>query len=556
MKIYQKRSTWLLALLAVMGLNASAANIDAAMARATANSFVKQYAAKAPGSIMAPSMTDIKLVYAQASSSVAGAHDFYAFNITGGGFVIVAGESRANQVLGYSDSGHLDFNNLPENLKALLKGYQEEIEYLQQHPALDVQPTIRANSGNAVAPLIKSHWGQEMPYYLQCPTYNGEYCVVGCVATAMTQVMHYWQYPLNSPEISAFYCSSIGKTLPELPATNFEYSKMLNSYCHWDWDKSELIQDTYTDAQAQAVAKLARYCGQAVRMGYSPEGSGAYVDDQLNAMKTFGYSSNAQDVSKSSWWSENYTTEQWEAMIRTELDAGRPILYSANDPMEGGHAFVCDGYDQQGLFHFNFGWYGTCDGWYVSTALNMTHRDGSELHFSSSHEMLIGVEPPEYCVINNDGLTADGNLLVLGDDLKPTATNVHILSTLPHFYVRFSLHDSTGKISGTSNATRFSSEDYAQINTITGELMLPATMQPGKYELRLYYYVSNPRMSTQVNCEAQDLYVVGHVAKYGSSFQVDDVVSLIDYVLSGEKNNVDVQDVTKVIECVLTGNLF
>ena len=148
------------------------------------------------------------------------------------------------------------------------------------------------------------------------------------------------------------------------------------------------------------------------------------------------------------------------------------------------------------------------------------------------------------------------NLLVLGDDLKPTATNVHILSTLPHFYVRFSLHDSTGKISGTSNATRFSSEDYAQINTITGELMLPATMQPGKYELRLYYYVSNPRMSTQVNCEAQDLYVVGHVAKYGSSFQVDDVVSLIDYVLSGEKNNVDVQDVTKVIECVLTGNLF
>ena len=86
--------------------------------------------------------------------------------------------------------------------------------------------------------------------------------------------------------------------------------------------------------------------------------------------------------------------------------------------------------------------------------------------------------------------------------------------------------------------------------------MLPATMQPGKYELRLYYYVSNPRMSTQVNCEAQDLYVVGHVAKYGSSFQVDDVVSLIDYVLSGEKNNVDVLDVTKVIECVLTGNLF
>ena len=554
MKIKQQKCAWLLAILAIFGLNASAANIDATTARAIANSFIKQQVRMSPGSIMAPSMGDIKLAYAQSSSVVAGAHDFYAFNIDGGGFVIIAGEDRANQVLGYSDNGRLDFNNLPENLKALLKGYQEEIEYLQMHPNLDVHPAIRSNGGIVVAPLIKSHWGQEMPYNQQCPIYNGDYCVVGCVATAMTQVMHYWRYPTSSPTINSYYCSDIGQTLPALPETSFEYSKMLNSYCHWDWDKSELIQDTYTDAQAQAVAKLARYCGQAVHMGYSPEGSGAYVSDQLSAMKTFGYSSDASDVSKSFWFYEYYTTEEWEAMIRTELDAGRPILYSANDPDAGGHAFVCDGYDQQGLFHFNFGWYGTCDGWYVSTALNMTHRDGDELHFNSSHEMLIGVVPPTYCVINTDELTANSNLLVLGEDLNPCATNVSFLTTNTYLNLRFSLLNQTGRIMTSSKAVKVTEAEYAQTNTISGEMILPESLEPGRYDLKLYYYTSSPRLAIEVNCEAQKLNVVGHVAKYGSSFQVDDVVTLIDYVLSGEKNNVDIQDVIKLIDCVLTGN--
>ena len=110
-------------------------------------------------------------------------------------------------------------------------------------------------------------------------------------------------------------------------------------------------------------------------MDYDPEGSGAYTFDQLTAMKNFGYRSSAQHVQRSSSQSS-----QWEARMRTELDAGRPILYSADDPNAGGHAY---------------GWYGTCDGWYASTALNMTHRDGDYLRFNSGHEMLIGIQPPE-----------------------------------------------------------------------------------------------------------------------------------------------------------------
>ena len=159
-------------------------------------------------------------------------------------------------------------------------------------------------------------------------------------------------------------------------------------------------------------------------MDYSPEGSGAYTWNQYDAMiNTFGYRSTAQDVTKSSYWGNGYTNAQWEAMIKTELDAGRPILYSASDPSAGGHAFICDGYNSDGYFHFNMGWYGTCDGWYLSTSLKMTHRDGDQLNFSSSHEMLIGIEPPEGWVppvetlmgdVNGDGLVniTDVTLLI------------------------------------------------------------------------------------------------------------------------------------------------
>lgn len=377
-----------------MSLIASAGNIDITTARQTADSFVKKQIAT--GVFKASRASGMTLAHAEKSTKVANANDYYAFNVNGGGWVIIAGEDRATPVLGYSNQGHLDFNSLPCTFEALLDSYKREIEFLQTYTADDLVPANIPSTSKTVEPLIKTTWGQETPYCLQCPIIRKQYCVVGCVATAMAQVMKFWQYPQSCGEIPSYYCYDISQNLDALPATSFDYSLMLDSYCHWDWDNSVLVQDTYTYAQAQEVAKLSRYCGQAVEMGYSPEGSGAYTDDQLAAMKNFGYRSTAQLVTKS-WYGyfENYTTAEWEAMIRTELDAGRPILYSAVDPNAGGHAFICDGYNNEGKFHFNFGWYGTCDGWYVSTALNMTHREGDVLHFNSNHDMIIGIEPPE-----------------------------------------------------------------------------------------------------------------------------------------------------------------
>ena len=231
-------SSLTLAALAMTALNASAGNISAQAARTMASQFIQQQAAK--GGFKANlSQTDIRLVHAEASSALKGANDFYAFNIAGGGFIIIAGEDRATQVLGYSDQGQLDFNHLPYGLQGLLSGYKHEIEFLQTYKGDDLLPAPQSfNAGNGVDPLIKTNWGQEIPYDLQCPVYQGEYCVVGCVATAMAQVMKYWQYPESSSSIARFYCYSIRQYVSDLPATTFDYSLMLNSYCHWDWNTS------------------------------------------------------------------------------------------------------------------------------------------------------------------------------------------------------------------------------------------------------------------------------------------------------------------------------
>ena len=243
-----------LALLFISSSALNAGNMTVNSARTVANNFIKQHATLAPGTLRAISSSDLTLSHAEASSAVAGANDYYAFNIKGGGFIIIAGEDRAAQVLGYSDKGRIDFNNLPAPLEDLLKGYKKEIEFLQTYKGSDLVPApVSFKASNGVEPLIKTTWGQEDPYDWQCPAYQGQYCVVGCVATAMAQVMNYWQYPTQCDGLSAFNSNGYGR-VSALPATTFDYSLMLDSYCHWDWDNSQLVQDIYTDAQAQEVA--------------------------------------------------------------------------------------------------------------------------------------------------------------------------------------------------------------------------------------------------------------------------------------------------------------
>ena len=558
MRIKNIFNALLLTALTATALNVNAAVVSSSDARQVASNYLKHHATSASGMFNSPANADLRLAHAEKASALSDVYDYYAFNIAGGGFIIVSGEDRATPVLGYSDKGSIDFNNLPAPLQDLLDGYKAEIEFLRSYNGDDLVPkSVSFNSNGTVGPLISSTWGQEMPYYLQCPVYQGEYCVVGCVATAMAQVMNYWQYPTSFSSISRYYCYDIGGYVAALPATTVDYSLMLDSYCHWDYDNSELVQDSYTDAQAQEVAKLGRYCGQAVQMGYSPEGSGAYTSNQLSAMKNFGYS-NATLYSKSSGWgswgSSNYTTEQWEAMLKTELDAGRPMLYSANDPSAGGHAFICDGYNSDGLFHFNLGWYGTCDGWYATTALNMVHRDGDELKFSSGHEIITNLQPPTYCRIGVDALDANNDLLIVGEDmLSAQALNVTFRTTYNYINLMFSLTDDQGNRVANGNAVNLSPSTFEQGSNVTATVNLPSTLEPGTYNLSLNYYYSNANQLNAIDSEASgQLLVVGHLAKYNAPFGIADVTAVIDEILLGESSILGIADVTELIDYILT----
>ncbi len=325
---------------------------------------------------------------AQGSATTAA---YYIFNATNnGGFVIVSGDDRTQPILGYADKGMIDAGNMPENMQSWLDGYAGQIEALGDdgQESGGLQSLRTSPNRAAVAPLITARWSQGAPYNLQCPELEGNRSVTGCVATAMAQVMYYHKWPQGATaEIPSYTFSWFenstsswqDKTLDALPATTFQWNKMTDTYSSND-----------TGDAAYAVAKLMRYCGQAVCMQYSPYGSGANV--YANTMTSyFGYSNTARDVVR-----QDYTSETWEQLIYDELAANRPVLY-AGASGSGGHQFVCDGYDGNGLFHINWGWGGMSDGYFVLSLLNPDDQgiggSTSANGYTIGQEAIIGLQP-------------------------------------------------------------------------------------------------------------------------------------------------------------------
>ena len=203
---FANKLSWLAlcAAIALTAVNVQAENVSPAAARQIAANFVKQ----AAPSRTAQSANQLRIAHIEASTASAEANAFYVFNVgDNDGFVIIAGDDRANQVLGYSDHGSLNWDLLPDNMKAWLGIYRKEIEYLQKNPDMEISApvTLSKRANSVVGPLCPTTWGQEAPYYNQCPKYQGEFCVSGCVATAMAQVMNYWKYPNDvTPSFSAY----------------------------------------------------------------------------------------------------------------------------------------------------------------------------------------------------------------------------------------------------------------------------------------------------------------------------------------------------------------
>jgi len=300
---------------------------------------------------------------------------YYVFNVdeaNKGGFVIVAGDDVVKPVLGYSDKGSYDENNLPSNFAWWMEEYQREISYAQSHN-LPQSESVKnewesylngtvSTSTNSVAPLIQTHWDQGAPYNNLCPEIDGMSAPTGCTATAMAQIMKYWNYPASGRGKGGAYTTPSGINIP---AVNFEVN--------YDWAD---MQNNYTDSetfqQQNAVATLMYQCGLSVQMQYNANESVAMNQDICYAlMNNFGYDRNMQLIFRNGdGLNLPYGDSEWETMLKAEIDAGRPVFYAGQDTINNvGHAFVCDGYDNSGNFHFNWGW-GMDDGYFATTILN------------------------------------------------------------------------------------------------------------------------------------------------------------------------------------------
>ena len=308
-----------------------------------------------------------------------GGKSFYVFNADqDGGFVIVSADDRTEAILGYADQGALDANQLPENAKKWLEGYELQIRALGNSP--HKYNSQRRVISDPVAPLITAHWGQGAPYNNMCPLDGENKSVTGCVATAMAQVMYYHKWPTAKVgPFPAYTTGTKGIEVEEISETTFKWDNM---HAEYNYDE--------TGESADAVAELMRYCGQAVEMNYTAGESGAIVLAS-HMINYFGYSKTAQDV-----WREEYTTKDWEELMYQELKGKRPILYCGYSG-EVGHEFIIDGYDDKGLFHVNWGWYGSFDGYFVLSVLNPDDRGigggTSSNGYTIGQRALIGVQP-------------------------------------------------------------------------------------------------------------------------------------------------------------------
>ena len=368
-----KRSLSLLLLVALAMGNLWAGNINQQRAQRIGQQFLSTTVLGQRGDIQ------LQLVSAAVNR---GEVDYYVFNVRGGnGFVIVAGDDRVKPILAYSTSGSFDPQNVSEGFEYMLNSFRSEIQYVREHN-LTATPDIVAewnsvsNTGSlqqgrqarsVVGPLCQTTWNQNFPYNSQCPEDpegNGGYVYAGCVATAMGQVMKYWDYPEQGTGSHTYNPEGYAQQTANFGETEYHFELMPNA-----------LDSLSTEEDYFYIAQFLHHCGVSVDMQYSPNGSGAYSYSVLSALPSyFGYSCDTDLPTLSFWGFSLYTNEQWAQMLKDGgLDENIPLYYSGSDDNgAGGHAFVCDGYDENDYFHFNWGWSGRDDAWCPIGALNTT----------------------------------------------------------------------------------------------------------------------------------------------------------------------------------------
>ncbi|MDD4034636.1 MAG: C10 family peptidase [Candidatus Cloacimonetes bacterium] len=302
----------------------------------------------------------------------------YLVSLEPRGYVLVAGDDAASPIIGYNTTHDWGEYEIPIQLQYLLQNWQDQLQSIKDNQFV-ASPEVallwkKYDKAHAdftpnrnfrdVSPLIQSTWGQEGYYNDMCPSNTP----VGCVATAMSQIMHYWSYPSVGQGSHTYTHPIYGVQTANFGTTTYSWSSMPNQ----------------VSSPNTSVATLCYHAGVAVEMDYHPTGSGAYSSDVPGALISyFRYKDTAIYRYK-----YTYSESNWNTMLQGELNNSRPIHYSGNSEESGGHAFILDGYQGSNHYHFNWGWNGYYNGYYYLTALNPGTYD-----FTSNQAAVFGIEP-------------------------------------------------------------------------------------------------------------------------------------------------------------------
>ena len=400
----------------------------------------------------------------------------YVFNRgDSNGYVIVAGDDAvSNQVLGYSDEGSFDFDNIPPAMRGWMNGYACEIAQYRAMAAADAIVPYRTTFDKDVAPLTQARWGQEAPYNQYCPSYAGKYSATGCVATAMAQIMYHHQWPVTgvgSKEVAG----TSGIEVIDFAHTTYQWSRMTPVY-----------SSLSTPDECDAVATLMYHVGRSVNMSYG-DVRGPVSADASSAWATY-WNYDKAVIHRDRRY---YTIDEWERMIMAEIDNDRPILYHGQSP-EGGHAFVLDGYNSDGYVHINWGWNGMCNGYFLLQALSPEKQGtgGFAGGYNNGQGAIFGIQPNKG---NKHTIEITAQRLAMGDDncpiTSPLSTVVTGLAnaswTTASFGIGYMIYDSCFHHIATVHSTNMTINGSSSVGARNIMLTMPDTLSNGIYNVYL-----------------------------------------------------------------------
>lgn len=321
------------------------------------------------------SATPAAATLAQTITDSKGTPACYAFNLPSGGYIITAADDVAAPILAYSDSGQFDPDNIPPAMQWWLSFYSHEIESAREASSYNVAERPQLAT---ITPLVKTQWDQNSPFNLYTPVINDTQSPSGCVATAMAQLMRYYKYPAKPKGMLSYNMSGTPMAL-NLDTITFQWDEMPERY-----------GASASSTQKDAVATLMKACGYAVESIYGQYATNASVYLWAPALISyFGYAPSSQPLNRI-----YFGLYDWEKIIHSSLASGCPVLYSGLGT-SGGHAFICDGYSSDGFFHFNWGWAGLSDGYFLLSALNPSAlgTGGGDGGFNSGQIAVVNAKP-------------------------------------------------------------------------------------------------------------------------------------------------------------------